>query len=158
MHRFLLFVIIMLHVVGCTNTPGNSTREATSAEPANQKVTGLPWATAIDTRTGNTQLQRKAGNTSGITYQQVIDAANKKYPDIRLEWIKQQGQTAYLKITDATYLTQSMGSAGAEAYLSEVTYSLTEVEGIDSVNLNFDEGDHAAPGIYTRDQFKSLVN
>ncbi|HXI01389.1 MAG TPA: hypothetical protein VNI52_14060 [Sphingobacteriaceae bacterium] len=163
MYKNILVFIIVLSCYSCNNEP--ELKDTSVADSVNitankqaPQLSDLPWTTAINTETGNTHLQQMPGNSSAITPQQVIAAANKKYPQIHLEWIKKEGTTVYLKITDANYLTQSMGSAGAEAYLSEITYSFTEVEGIKSINLTFAEGDHAAPGTYTRDQFKSLRN
>ena len=96
------------------------------------------------------------GDTTRITPQSVIEAANIKYPRIRLELVRISKPEAYVRIKDATYLTQSMGSAGAESYLAEVTYSLTAVRGITSVSFEFPAGDHASPGTYTREDFAGL--
>jgi hypothetical protein len=41
-------------------------------------------------------------------------------------------------------------------FLAEATFALTEIEGIKAVNFNFQEGDHAAPGTYTRNDFDKL--
>jgi spore germination protein GerM len=73
---------------------------------------------------------------------------------VRLVFIKSSGDTAYLKIPDATYLTQQMGSTGPRLFLSGLVYTLTSLPGINYVNLDFEEGDHAAPGTYSRESFK----
>jgi len=86
----------------------------------------------------------------------MVDALNFKYPQIKLEWIKQEGNKVFIKIADASYLTSSSGTEGANAYMAEVTFSLTELQGINEVNFNFTEGDHARPGTYTREDFKNL--
>lgn len=86
----------------------------------------------------------------------IIDAINYKYPQIKLEWIKQEGNKVFIKIADASYLTSSSGTEGANAYMAEVTFSLTELQGINEVNFNFTDGDHARPGTYTRKDFKNL--
>jgi len=31
---------------------------------------------------------------------------------------------------------------------------MTEISGINNVSLDFEEGDHASPGIFTRESFK----
>ncbi|MBN8686641.1 MAG: hypothetical protein J0M10_06475 [Chitinophagales bacterium] len=69
------------------------------------------------------------------------------------EYVKTSGDTLYLRIADATYLTQQMGSSGAEAWLAELVYNCTEIPGIRFVNLDFEEGDHAQPGTYRRESF-----
>jgi hypothetical protein len=60
---------------------------------------------------------------------------------------------ADIEVINAEYLTQRMGSSGAQAYLAQVTYTLTENPGIQKVNFIFEEGDHAMPGIYVRRDF-----
>jgi hypothetical protein len=47
------------------------------------------------------------------------------------------------------------GTHGASAYLAEVIYNLTEITGVDFVNFRFNEGEHAAPGTYSRTDFVS---
>jgi len=83
-----------------------------------------------------------------VAYLNSIDSTEK------LVLLKISNDTAYLKIPEATHLTQQMGSTGAQLYLAQVIYNLTEIPGIRFVNLDFEEGDHAAPGTYTRESFK----
>ena len=61
--------------------------------------------------------------------------------------------TAFVEVINAEYLTQRMGTSGAQDYLASVTYTLTENPGIKVIHFVFDEGDHATPGEYTRDSF-----
>ena len=75
----------------------------------------------------------------------------------KLDLVKEGMDIVFVKIDDANKLTQGMGSTGAESYLAELTFSLTELKGIKAVNVNFQEGDHAMPGVYTRDDFKDLL-
>ena len=63
--------------------------------------------------------------------------------------------TASVEVINAEYLTQRMGSSGAQAYLASVTFTLTENPQIKKVKFIFEEGDHAMPGTYTRQDFKN---
>ena len=63
---------------------------------------------------------------------------------------KVEKNTAYIHIGDDWQLTQEMGTTGATAYLQAVTYTLTSVPTVDSVEFEFLAGDHAMPGRYTR--------
>ncbi|MHB1180085.1 MAG: hypothetical protein ACYCZO_17375, partial [Daejeonella sp.] len=83
----------------------------------------------------------------------IVDALNVIHPHIKFLWVEQIGSKAFVKINDASYLTQGSGTEGARAYLAEVTYSLTELKGIAAVDFSFEEGDHAVPGTYTRADF-----
>ena len=58
-----------------------------------------------------------------------------------------------LEVQNDEYLTERMGSTGAEEYLAAATFTLTEYKGIKSVRFLFEEGDHAVPGIYSRESF-----
>lgn len=62
----------------------------------------------------------------------------------------QDGSTVRIQLSDDAALTQQMGSSGAQSYLQVVLYSLTSLPGIDCVDFDFQEGDHAQPGLYCR--------
>ncbi len=81
------------------------------------------------------------------------DGVNTEFPQINLQKVEQQ--TANIEISNDQYLTQSMGSSGAQDYLAEVTFTLTENPGIKAVNFLFNAGDHAMPGLYSRESFTS---
>lgn len=84
----------------------------------------------------------------------LVDIMNTKYHGrVRLETTAQYGDSVFVKIDSAVFLTQQMGSAGARAYLAEATYTLTESDSVAVVVFDFKEGDHAVPGIYTRETF-----
>ena len=101
----------------------------------------------------------KAPDSSQIkTYSstQLINLLNKNFPGIQLDFIKVSHDTMYVKIPDSNRLTNGIGDTGAQNYLASVTYTLTEMQGIDYVNIDMESGDHAEPGVYSRDDFKNL--
>jgi hypothetical protein len=73
------------------------------------------------------------------------------YPFARL--VKVNFDTAFIAIDNSNYLTQQMGTTGADEYLAKLTFAVSELEGINFVDLNFLEGDHAVPGTYERTDF-----
>ncbi len=79
------------------------------------------------------------------------DSIQNELPTIILQKLAQR--TAYLSVANDRYLTQSMGSSGAQAWLAGVTYTLTEHPNIKAVDFSFTPGDHAMPGLYTRASF-----
>ncbi|MGN6249288.1 MAG: hypothetical protein ACTHNG_13115 [Ginsengibacter sp.] len=87
---------------------------------------------------------------------QLIDLLNQSYPDIHLDFIKISHDTIYVKIPDSSNLTNDIGDTGAENYLASTTYTLTEMKNIRYVNIAMKGGDHAEPGVYSRDDFKDL--
>jgi len=76
-------------------------------------------------------------------------------PKIRLQSVAEG--IAHVEIINAEYLTQRMGTSGAQNYLAAATYSLTETPGVRGVDFIFPVGDHAAPGVYTRESFKDYA-
>ncbi|HEY1024654.1 MAG TPA: hypothetical protein VGE26_05770 [Sphingobacteriaceae bacterium] len=156
---FYIFFSGILTVSSCQSDKKEAKdRQAPQAETPDvtaeaAKAPRLPWTAVANPESGKLELKEAPNSGSDLSAREVIEAANIKYPKIRLELQNIKGSTAFVKIDDATYLTQQMGSAGAQAYLAEITYSLTQVGSIESVNFEFTEGDHASPGVFTRESF-----
>ena len=72
-------------------------------------------------------------------------------PKLKLIGIK--GQVISIEVINDEYLTQRMGSTGANEFLATATFMLTEYDNIKFVNFIFKEGDHAFPGLYSREDF-----
>jgi hypothetical protein len=70
-------------------------------------------------------------------------------PKLKLIGIK--GQVIDIEVINDEYLTQRMGSMGAAEYLATATFTLTEYDNIKFVNFIFEPGDHAFPGVYSRE-------
>jgi len=47
-----------------------------------------------------------------------------------------------------------MGSSGASEYLSTVVVNLTTLKNVNYVNLDFPEGSHASPGVFSKNAFE----
>ncbi len=100
-------------------------------------------------------LVRTDSTSSNLTAKEAIQVVNGLYKDkIKLEYVKQNEDTLFVKIDSATVLTQQMGSAGARAYIALATYTLTEPQNVHVVIFDFKEGDHAYPGAYSRASFE----
>lgn len=72
-------------------------------------------------------------------------------PKLKLRGIK--GEVVDVEVINDEHLTQRMGSTGAEEFLASTTFTLTEYDKIKFVNFIFEGGDHAQPGIYSRENF-----
>lgn len=83
----------------------------------------------------------------------MLERLNSLYPEVKLNYQETKGDTLFLNIKKSNYLTQQMGSSGAEGYLGEVVFNMTEIPGISHVNIHFKPGDHAEPGVYSRTDF-----
>ena len=83
----------------------------------------------------------------------LIKGLNAHYENIFLEKIKISGDTIYTFIKNASYLTDQMGSTGAEVYVADVVLNLTAVPGIKFVNIQLQQGSHMQPGVWSLDNF-----
>ncbi len=73
----------------------------------------------------------------------------------KLKWIEQGKGIVTVEVINAWYLTQRMGTTGADAFMATAVYTLTEHETVDAVHFVFPKGDHALPGVYSRDIFRN---
>jgi hypothetical protein len=147
-----ILVISSLLFVSCNN---KSDQPGADDDTANLDQTLYSWQAALNDSTG--RLEMKKMETAGpdtLAAQPVINFINTSYPNIRLELVKTSGDTIYIKIPDAMYLTQQMGSTGPTLYFANAVYNLTEIPGITHVDFDFEEGDHASPGTLNRASFK----
>jgi len=149
MKPFYFILIACLLLIACNNKADKPVSESDTAQAI------YSWQSTLNDSTGRLEMKKteKMGPDSlspaaVVAYLNSIDSTEK------LVLLKISNDTAYLKIPEATHLTQQMGSTGAQLYLAQVIYNLTEIPGIRFVNLDFEEGDHAAPGTYTRESFK----
>ena len=86
-----------------------------------------------------------------LTHEKLISIINASYVDkVVLAFVKISHDTIYVKIKDSEYLTERMGTCGADDYLISATFSLTELKNISYANFDFEIGDHASPGTYSR--------
>lgn len=131
------------------------------------------WYVDYDTATGKDLLVRgsKIKAVRGDINKMIIalnkttfeaEASNAQKEGVPLESPKMRLQgvaegIAHVEILNAEYLTQRMGTSGAQNYLAATTYSLTEIPGVRGVDFIFPVGDHAAPGVYTRESFKDYT-
>ncbi len=150
-------LLIFLILASCQSEPSKDNDDSTLSAAARldaSKTLVVPWKIEMNDSTHMMELRKDpAADLTNLGPKDIVDALNLKYPDIKLIWDKQEEHKALVRIDDATFLTQASGTEGAQAYLAEVTYSLTELPGIESVVFSFKEGDHARPGVYTRKSF-----
>jgi len=162
MKRILYLAFISLLITAsCQSDSSKKSQEQMAADSAaladQNKTLVVPWEATLNDSTKMMEIKRNpAANMTNLSNLDIVDALNYKYPQIKLEWIKQEGNKAFVRIQDADYLTRESGTEGARAYLAEVTFSLTELEGISEVDFSFKEGDHARPGVYKREDFKGF--
>ena len=118
--------------------------------------TGL-WR--FDTLSTSSKLVFTAAYPNATAYE-IADALNGAFRGDSVSQFKITAireHTAFVKVLDSERMTQGLGTTGAMEYLAQVTFSLTSVPGIQSVDFDFEEGVHAAPGVYDRQRFAEMV-
>jgi hypothetical protein len=152
MKTLLFSALLLLLLSSC-----GSNKADTPAE-ANDSLSAAPvysWEAVINDSTQRLEMKKiEAIGPDSLSAPAVISFLNNNNPKIKLELLKISTDTLYLKIEDAEYLTQQMGSTGPTMYFATAVYNLTEVPGIKYVNFDFAEGDHAQPDTFGRDNFK----
>jgi hypothetical protein len=117
------------------------------------KDTHYFWEADFSGKKGFAMVKSRPMPTDSLTADLLLQSLNETYPDILLSMDKISGDSIFIKIGKSNYLTNQSGSSGAEAYMAEVTYNLTEIKGINFVHFNFKKGNHAQPGTYSRTDF-----
>jgi hypothetical protein len=113
----------------------------------------LIWKLDLENKT----VTRNPGfKNSNFTIDSIIKGLNLKYREIPLEKIKLSHDTLYTQIKNSDYLGEQIGSTGAAYYLAEAIMNLTSVSGVNYVNMDFAEGSHASPGVFTRKDFEDF--
>ena len=110
----------------------------------------------VDDTKGFKLQKPKVPGIDTFSAKSLIQLLNNNSDSIYLDYIKTSHDTIYVHISHSEMLTERIGSTGAEMYMASTTYSLTELKNIKYVNFDFEEGDHASPGVYTRDNFKNF--
>jgi len=126
---------------------------------SNKTVTNIPslWKVEFKEKNKSEKLEKPSDeNLKSLSPNELITALNQTYPDIHLDFKKVSHDTIYLEIPQSVRLTQQLGSTGAYNYLATTVYNLTELPNVKFVNLQFEQGDHATPGTYSRNDFKRL--
>ena len=152
MKKYLLILSACVVAIACNNKadqPGGDDDTATT-----QPI--YSWQAVLNDSTGRLEMKKsEAAGPDSLSPAAVITYLNTLNTNVRLELVKTSGDTVYVKIPEAMYLTQQMGSSGPTMYFSEAVYNLTEIPGIKYVNFDFEEGDHASPGTLNRDSFNN---
>jgi hypothetical protein len=138
---------------GDTSDSAQTNTETKNTQPA--QLFDVPWAAILDSTSQEIKMTKTPGiNDGDLNLENVTESLNRKYPEILISDTRQKSDTVFVKIKDATYLTQSSGTTGAEIYLAESTYSFTQIPGVSFVNFDFQVGDHASPGTFIRSDFE----
>lgn len=173
--RFLLFqslllgmkqltaLLLLSFLISCSNNAGNkiTDNDTSAADSENWQGDELEEAPVdkeqffiyqVDSD-NKTMKKNPALHPSYYSVDTLILGLNERYPEILLEKKSIGHDTLYTEIKNAAYLTNQMGSAGSENYIAQVVLNLTAVQGINYIRIDFEEGSHASPDVWSRQAF-----
>lgn len=161
MKKTLWLIMITMGLFSCNNKEsGEASAEADSLQvlPKPDSAAVITdshyfWTAELVPKQGLVMKKDSPVSADSLNTGFMLKRLNDLYPEIKLKYLKSSNDSIFLKVEKSNYLTRQMGSTGAEAYLAEVTYNLTEVKGVNYVDIRFREGDHASPGTYSRTSF-----
>ena len=158
MKNYLFLFSACFFLIACSNNKDE--KEDTEVTETETEI--LLWQSTMNDSTGRLELSHNRPFTSDtLTPEVIITYLNIQYPRIHLQLDTISNDTLYVSIPDAMFLTQQMGSSGPVIYFADAVYNLTEIPGIRYVSFNFEEGDHAAPSVDSRQSlmqdFRPLV-
>lgn len=88
---------------------------------------------------------------------ELIEVLNMRDSESKVDFVEITGDTIVIRILNDTFLTQQMGTLGAECYMAETVYTLTEIDSIKFVRFEMDYGSHANPGLYSREDYEKMI-
>jgi hypothetical protein len=88
---------------------------------------------------------------------ELIGILNLRPGKSKVEYVNIVRDTIIIKILNDEYLTEQMGTFGAECYMAETIYTLTESDLIKFVRFEMDYGTHASPGLYSRKDYARMI-
>ena len=149
----LLFPLTLWSCMGDSESSSTSTDSIANTSDAvvEPKVSSVTWKYDAE---ADSMVQLAVPDRLSID--QVLADLNKQYQSMQLDLVKTSGDTVFVKMNDVTLLSQ-MGSSGNYGVLAEIVYSLTEVRPFQFVHLDFEELDHATPGLYDRERFNNKL-
>ena len=168
-NKILLFAIILFSI-SCNTNETESTEETVNQEVIDSSgetgtnepvlnVTTKPslWTVEFEDKTNSDKLKKPEDiKISSLPAADLISTLNEIYPDVQLKYDKISNDTIFVQIPESEKLTQQLGSTGAYNYMAATVFNLTELDHIKYVKFDFQGGDHASPGVFTREDFKLL--
>ena len=169
MKRSILVLGIFCAICSCNSNEDKNeevtheeTRDTLSAADnladSSRTIVNRPMIWTVDQENAGIEKLKKPEEVRLDTFSSLhlIQLINNNYPDIQLNLVKISHDTMYVSIPDSKKLTEEMGSTGSENYMASATYTLTELKNVKFVNFSMKPGDHAEPGVFSREDFKSL--
>lgn len=149
MIRYITAITFLVLMFSCNNEASSDKNKATDATPPQQWLatdTILVWDCNADERTRKKIFSPKDSVTVA---EALINGVNKTYAEVKLKFDHISNDTLFVTIPKAEWLTDRVGSAGAEQYLTFAALNLLETKGVNHVDFIFASGAHARAATWT---------
>lgn len=159
-----LIIGLSFFMLGCANSTKDkhSIGYVDSSSIDNHKIenslvyrqTKALWEYQFDTISNEfkpVKLRKFSRDTLSI--QKIAEIINATWPKVQIKYLRTSKDTIFISIPESEVLTQQMGTTGADEFMISTTYSFTELYGIKYVSYDFEPGDHANPGVYSRNSW-----
>ena len=141
--------LILLYIISFTSCNKKKQFKNTDKSHFPKDLSVWTFDSVLDTIKKIRPLKKEELNLKTLT-----NIVNSKYKNkVKINNTHISNDTIYITIKDSEYLTQKMGTTGANGYMITTTFTLTELPNIKHINFNFEFGDHAMPGTYNRDYY-----
>ena len=122
------------------------------------RIADYYWKSDYDTIINSEYLKRGVMLDSiSKSPSELIEILNIRPSKPKVEFVEIVRDTLIISIFNDTYLTEQMGTLGADCYMAETVYTLTENETIKFVRFKMNYGSHANPGLYSRNDYESII-
>lgn len=155
-------LILPLLLVACNhrgtsenNNQLNEIKDSLEINPSGIEQDRATWAYDV---MADTIVQVKNVDKDTLTVEKMINLVNSVYhPKVLIDFTRIGNDTLFIVIKESQYLTQQMGSSGAFEFMISTTFMLTDLSGIEYITYDFQEGDHASPGTYSRKYYYDWI-
>ncbi|RXK60714.1 hypothetical protein ESA94_09635 [Lacibacter luteus] len=155
MKQYLLLLFFIAAVLACNNEASKE-QDAKLSNEVNQPQQWFATDTVVvwDCSAEDKTKKRIYAPIDSVTEPKaLINGVNKTYSEIKLEFDHLSGDTLFVKIPAAEWLTERAGNSGAEQYLSFAALNLLETKAIRYVHFDFTAGVHARPTTWSGKDF-----
>lgn len=158
----IILLAVITAIISCNGNKDKETNISPKIEEAADSSTTMQSNTIIEESKlyiwkadyDYTKIQNSSIQPSQINADSLIKGLNGLYENVLLQKEKISGDTIYTYITNSEYLTNQMGSTGAEVYIADAVLNLAEVPGVKYVSIKMKEGSHAQSGVWTKQNFE----
>jgi len=160
----VLYIGLLITTFGCNNSTKEPTQNlnsenVVSADTINESENSMIynshaalWAYDFDESTNDFKpIKLKEFNNDTLTPVGIEKIINMTWPKVQIKYLKTNNDTIVISIPKSEVLTQQMGTTGADQFMISTTYSFTELTHVNFVKYEFEMGDHAKPGVYSRE-------